>query len=50
MYTDGAHTMLITEFAAMGSLDKHIEMVEDSITAGHRWVILAQVREGQLQC
>ena len=44
MYKVEADTMLITEFAPMGSLDKHIEEVEDGITAGHRWVILAQVR------
>ena len=41
--TDGTDTLLVMEFAPMGSLDKALEDIEDTITPGHRVAILQQV-------
>jgi len=44
MFRDAEDMVLITEYAPLGSLDKHIEEVEDDITADHKMVIISQVR------
>ena len=43
MYREGEDAVLITEYAPLGSLDKHIEEVEDDITMDHKMVIISQV-------
>ena len=43
MYREAEDAVLITEYAPLGSLDKHIEEVEDDITMVHKMVIISQV-------
>ena len=44
MFRDAEDMVLITEYAALGSLDKYVEEVEGDITADHKMAIVSQVR------